>query len=132
MRLNLKLDDKLMMLSIIFLSIFLASVGLIFGEVISSNIEPIVVISFLGYIITFTFFLYYNHKLTKENSDNKEGLTKIDRPYRISFLIGFFVFIIGIFGTLINFNFLFIALISAGFFVMIYSLIGWHDIFTNP
>ncbi|MFW6083555.1 MAG: DUF417 family protein [Thermoplasmatota archaeon] len=127
MRMSLKLDDKLLIISLIFLSLFLASIGLVTANIISGNFDLLIVILLFGYLINFAFFLYYNHKLERKKSEEK-NLLDFNKTYRISFIIGFFIFIIGLVGILFNFNILLMALVSSGFLVMIYSLIGQYDI----
>ena len=127
MRVSLKLDDKLMILSIIFLTLSLASLGSLEGNLTQRYFESMFVIFFTGYMITFSLFLYYNHRLEKGRTDRKESLFDIDKPYKMSFFIGFFIFVIGLFGILLDLNILLTALSSAGLVAMIYSVIGWHD-----
>ncbi len=127
MKVTLKLDDKLMILSIIFLTLSLISIGLLDGDFIPGYFDSILVIFFTGYLITFSLFLYYNHKLEKEKIMEKKGLFDIDKPYQISFLIGLLIFVIGLYGTLLDFNIFLTAFTPAGLFAMIYSVIGWHD-----
>jgi len=123
-----RLDDKLLIISLIFLTISVISIGLSIGDILTTGyLEFIIMPSLSIYGITFTLFLYYNHKLEKEKV-KRESRVEIKNPYKSTFYFGLFIFFIGLIGSIIEFHFILTALIWGGLFAIVYSLVGKHDL----
>lgn len=127
---GLRLDNKLLLVSLVSLAVALSALGLSLAEVIQTDIGFIVAPFFLIYLITFTLFLHYNHELEKEEYKVRSRFD-IQNPYKITLYFGIFLFFFGLVGNMIEPNFLLMALVSGGLLAIVYSIAGWHDLRTK-
>jgi len=128
MRREIRLDDKLLIVSVLSFVIAVGSMILSFLKMVQFDLIYISAPSFLIYLVTFPLFLYYNHELSKEEHEKRKSKIDTENPYKITFLFGLFLFLTGLIGNLIESNFILIALTSGGFFAVVYSAVGWHDL----
>lgn len=123
-----RLDDQLLIISLLSLAIAIVSIGASFvGMVQGLFTEILIISSLLIYGITFTLFLYYNHELEKDEYA-KKGRLDIQNPYKITLYFGIFLFLIGLIGNMIESHMILMALTSGGLFAIVYSVAGLHDL----